>query len=121
MRQSETQISLDAGSSSDSGKNSSRFYEAGQLRRAKMHAARLIDAMDDKKMLPPSLHSLLEASLMLETTNTKILAAYLQRSPAIIRHEFQRICTILGPAGALQTASSIKIPAVIKAFALSEK
>lgn len=102
MGQSETQTNSNISNHLSKQKNSSPFYEAGQLRRAKMHAARLIEAMDDKKMLPPSLHRLLEASLMLETTNTKILAAYLQRSPAIIRHEFQRICTILGPAGEMK-------------------
>ncbi|WP_297323790.1 hypothetical protein [Nitrosomonas sp.] len=124
MRQSETQISLDAGSSHSSSsneKNSAWFYEAGQLRRAKMHAAHLIESLDGKKMLPPSLHRLLEASLILETTNTKILAAYLQQSPAIIRNEFQRICAILGPTEELQKASHIKTPSITKAFAWSEK
>lgn len=77
-------------------KDSHQFHETGQLRRAKMHAACLINAIDDKKVLTPVLHQLLEASLVLETTNSKILAAYLKRSPAAIRTEFQRIRTILG-------------------------
>lgn len=47
-------------------------------------------------MLPPSLHQLLEASLVLETTDSKILAVYLKRSPATIRNDFQKIRTILG-------------------------
>lgn len=118
MRQSETQASSNVSNHLSKQKNSSLFYEAGQLRRAKMHAARLIEAMDGKKMLTPSLHRLLEASLILETTNTKILAPYLQQSPAIIRNQFQKICTILGPIEAFQTASDIKIT---KAFALSEE
>jgi len=61
-----------------------------------MHAARLIDTIDDKKILSPTLYLLLEASIVLETTETKILAAYLKRSPGIIRSEFQRILTALG-------------------------
>lgn len=73
-----------------------KFIETGQVRRAKMHAARLIDAIDDKKMISPALHQLLEASFFLETTDSKILAAYLKRSPVGIRAEFQRFRTILG-------------------------
>ena len=61
-----------------------------------MHAARLIDAIDDKKVISPALHQLLEASLFLETTDSKILAAYLKRSPVGIRAEFQRFRTIFG-------------------------
>lgn len=106
MKQSETLTN----SNISKQKNSSSFYEAGQLRRARMHAARLIDSMDSGKMLTYSQHRLLEACLILETTNTKILAAYLQQSPAIIRNQFQRICTILGPIEALQKVSRMKIP-----------
>ncbi|AEJ02509.1 hypothetical protein Nit79A3_2755 [Nitrosomonas sp. Is79A3] len=73
-----------------------KLLEAGQLRRAKMHAARLIDTIDDKKNLTPALHQLLETSLVLETTDSKILAAYLQQSPAFIRTEFQKILSFLG-------------------------
>ena len=73
-----------------------KLMEAGQFRRAKMHAARFIDTIDDKKILSPTLYLLLEASIVLETTETKILAAYLKRSPGIIRSEFQRILTALG-------------------------
>ena len=110
MRQSETLANSNISNHLSKQKNSSPFYEAGQLRRAKMHAAHLIESMDGKKMLTPALHRLLEASLILETTNTKILAAYLQQSPAIIRNEFQRICTILGPIEELQKISHIKNP-----------
>ena len=73
-----------------------KLIETGQLRRAKIHAARLIDTIDEKKELSPAQHQLLEASLILNTTDTKILAAYLQRLPTIIRSEFQGILTILG-------------------------
>ena len=66
--------------------------ETGQLRRAKMHAGE----MDNKKVLTPVLRKLLEASFILGTTNTKILSAYLKRSPATIRTEFQRILELLG-------------------------
>ncbi|SEQ29165.1 hypothetical protein [Nitrosomonas ureae] len=76
-------------------KNNPQFYETGQLRRARMHAARLIETLDGKRLLTPFLRELLEASLTLETTNTRILAAYLKRSPATIRSEFQKICTTL--------------------------
>ncbi len=77
-------------------KNNYQFYESGQLRRAKMHAARLIETLDGKRLLPPFLRELLEASFTLETTDTRILATYLKRSPASIRSEFQKICATLG-------------------------
>lgn len=73
-----------------------KFIEMGQLRRIKIHAARLIDTVDDKKSASPALHQLLEASLVLETTDYKILAAYLKRSPDIIRTELQSIRRMLG-------------------------
>lgn len=77
-------------------RNNSQFYETGQLRRAKMHAARLIETLDGKRLLTPFLRELLEASLTLETTDTRILSAYLKRSPSSIRSEFQKICATLG-------------------------
>ena len=70
--------------------------ETGQLRRAKLHASCLIEDMDNGSVLTPALRELLEASLTLQTTSTKVLAAHLRRSPAAIRTEFQRILTILG-------------------------
>ena len=76
--------------------NGHKVREIGQLRRAKMHAACLIEDMDNKNALSPSLRELLEASLTLQTISTKILAAHLHRSPATIRTEFQRILAILG-------------------------
>ena len=79
-----------------------KFIEMGQLRRIKMHAALLIDTIDNKKSVSPTLHQLLEASLVLETTDSKILAAYLKRSPAIIRAEFQRIRRISGNTREIQ-------------------
>ncbi len=69
--------------------------EIGQLRRAKMHLSCLIKDID-KALLTPALYELMEASITLHTTSTKILAAYLKRSPALIRTEFQRILAILG-------------------------
>lgn len=83
-------------------KNNHSFYEAGQLRRAKMHAARLIEAIDNKKMLTPALYRLLEASFILGTTDAKILAAHLKKTPAAIRTEFQKICEILGQSHDMQ-------------------
>ena len=79
-------------------KNNCSFYESGQLRRAKMHAAQLIGAIDTEQMLPPVLYQLLEASLVLETTECKLLAAHLKRTPATMRREFKSICEILGSA-----------------------
>jgi hypothetical protein len=90
-------------------KNSHQFYQIGQLRRAKLHAARLIEFIDTKRVLPPSLYRLLEASLVLETTDTKILAACLKQSPTTIRGGFQRIFNILEHAGELQKTSTINI------------
>ncbi len=69
-----------------------KVYNTGQLRRAKMRAAE----MDPKKILSPALRALLEASLILQTTNTRILAAYLKRSPSTIRTEYRQILTLLG-------------------------
>lgn len=68
----------------------------GQLRRAKMHVSYLIDDLGIKNEMTPALRELLEASLVLQTTSTKILAGYLKRSPATIRSEFLRILSILG-------------------------
>lgn len=45
--------------------------------------------------LTPALRKLLEHCLILKTTNTKVLAVYLNRSPETIRTEFQRILVIL--------------------------
>lgn len=71
----------------------------GQLRRAKMHVSYLIDDLGIKNEMTPALRELLEASLVLQTTSTKILAGYLKRSPATIRSEFLRILSILGEHG----------------------
>ena len=71
----------------------------GQLRRAKMHVSYLIDDLGIKNEKTPALRELLEASLVLQTTSTKILAGYLKRSPATIRSEFLRILSILGERG----------------------
>ncbi|MEK7771744.1 MAG: hypothetical protein AAB703_02715 [Pseudomonadota bacterium] len=71
----------------------------GQLRRAKMHISCLIDDLNIKNEMTPALRELLEASLVLQTTSTKILAGYLKRSPATIRSEFLRILSILGERG----------------------
>ena len=70
--------------------------EIGQLRRAKLHASCLLDGIDSRKLQNPALRELLEATLVLQTTSDKVLAAYLHRSPATIRAEFQRILTFLG-------------------------
>ncbi len=45
--------------------------------------------------LPPALSKLLETCIVIRTTNTKILAAYLCRSPATIRTQFQRIFVLM--------------------------
>lgn len=50
---------------------------------------------DEKNPLTPALCKLLEACLILKTTDAKSLAAYLNRSPATIRTEFQRILEIM--------------------------
>lgn len=47
------------------------------------------------KRLTPALYTLLETCLEMKTTNTKVLAARLCRSPATIRTEFQRILTFM--------------------------
>lgn len=95
MKQSETQDNFKANNYLSEWKANHKFIETGQVRRIKLHAARLIDDIDDKKSVSPALYHLLEASLVLKTTDSKILAAYLKRSPAIIRTEFQSIRTIL--------------------------
>lgn len=97
MKQSETQTKLGINNNHlNKQKDNHPFHRIGQLRRAKMHAACLIESIDSNKALPLPLHQLLEASLVLDTTDSKILAVFLKRSPATIRNEFQRIRTILG-------------------------
>ena len=80
-------------------KTNLRVREIGQLRRAKMHICCLIDDLNIKSALTPALRELLEASLTLQTTSTKVLANYLKRSPATIRTEFLKILSILGERG----------------------
>ncbi|MDE2387757.1 MAG: hypothetical protein KGN35_01530 [Betaproteobacteria bacterium] len=103
MMQAETLENFNVNTPLSGPKSNRPFYEAGQLRRAKMHAARLIETIDNKKMLTPVLYRLLEASFVLETTDTKILSAHLKRTPATIRLEFQKICEILGQSHDAQT------------------
>ena len=86
--------------------DNNKFIEAGQLRRIKIHAARLIDSINDNKSITPALHHLIEACLVLGATDSKILSAYLKQSPVIIRSELQRIPTILGTyQGDIKTGS----------------
>ncbi|HQU98190.1 MAG TPA: hypothetical protein PLV19_06180 [Nitrosomonas sp.] len=87
------------------------FYESGQMRRAKMHAARLIDSIDGYRTLPSSLQRLVEACFVLETTDSRVLAAYLKQTPATVRMDFQKICTLLGQKIALQKTHQ-SIPAM---------
>ncbi len=70
--------------------------EVGQLRQGKMHTSCFMDGLSNKKALTPALRGLLEASLILRTTSTKILAFHLHRSPVTIRNEFRQILTIIG-------------------------
>ncbi|MDP1558038.1 MAG: hypothetical protein Q8K59_03780 [Nitrosomonas sp.] len=66
------------------------------LKSANIDASSFIAAIDHKKVLTPALRELIEASLALQTTNPRILAARLKRSPATVRTEFQRILAVLG-------------------------
>jgi hypothetical protein len=50
---------------------------------------------NSKKPLTPALRKLMETCITLKTTNAKMLAAHLNRSPATIRTEFQRILEIM--------------------------
>lgn len=50
---------------------------------------------DKSKRLSPSYYTLLEASQEKKTTSTKILAQHLDRSPATVRTQFQRIMEFL--------------------------
>ena len=121
MKQSETQTTHNASHHLLFQQNENRaFHNTGQLRRAKLHAAHLIESIDGNKLLPRSLHQLLEASLILETTNSKILAHYLKRSPSTIRSEFLKIRSILGRSGELHKVSHIKARSIANEFALSE-
>lgn len=103
MMQAETLENLNVNTPLSKQRNNHSFYEAGQLRRAKMHAARLIEAIDNKKTLPPALYRLLEASFILETTDAQILAAHLKKPPAIIRSEFQKIREMVEQSHDMQT------------------
>ncbi|MBA3755322.1 MAG: response regulator transcription factor [Nitrosomonas sp.] len=48
-----------------------------------------------ERRLAPALYTLLETCLERKTTNTKILAAALHRSPATIHTQFQRILALI--------------------------
>ncbi len=50
---------------------------------------------NSKKPLTPALRKLMKTCITLKTTNAKTLAAHLNRSPATIRTEFQRILEIM--------------------------
>ena len=50
---------------------------------------------NSKKTLTPALRKLMKTCITLKTTNSKTLAAHLNRSPATIRTEFQRILEIM--------------------------
>lgn len=54
-----------------------------------------MDYEEKSKRLPRSHYTLLEASREKKTTSTKILAQYLNRSPATVRTQFQRIMAFL--------------------------
>lgn len=49
----------------------------------------------DTKLLSPALLRLMEACVVLKTTNAKTLAIHLQLSPSTVRTEFQRILAIM--------------------------
>ncbi|MCE7913888.1 MAG: hypothetical protein DYH15_04195 [Nitrosomonas sp. PRO4] len=92
MKQSGIQISRNSSHYFRKQEDIHPLYEAGHLRRAKMHVARFIDSSENKQLLnSPVLQQLLEASLLLETTDCDILAAYLNRSPTSLCVEFQKI------------------------------
>ncbi|SCX18546.1 hypothetical protein SAMN05216379_11268 [Nitrosomonas eutropha] len=71
--------------------NYSSVYETGQLRRAKMHVAHLISHFGSKENLPPALLQLLETSIILKTTDSKVLAHQLKRKQATIHADLQKI------------------------------
>lgn len=121
MKHSDTQKAYNAADHPISQQNDTHvFHNTGQLRRAKLHAAHLIESIDANKLLPHSLHQLLEASLILETTNSKILALYLKKSPSTIRNEFLKIRSILGHYGELHKVSNIKTRSLVNEFAVFE-
>ncbi|MCC6916783.1 hypothetical protein [Nitrosomonas sp.] len=93
--QNKAQITINPPHLHDKYENRQHAYEAGQLRRARMHVARLISDFDNRKILPPSLLHLLEACILLETTNSKVLADRLKRKPAAIRADLQKIGHLL--------------------------
>jgi hypothetical protein len=120
MKPSETKTSHNVNHPTLLQNDTLAFHNTGQLRRAKLHAAHLIESIDANKLLSPSLHQLLEASLILETTSSKILALYLKKSPSTIRNELLKIRSILGHNGELQKVSNIKARSIVNEFALSE-
>lgn len=89
------EITINTSHSHSKHSNCQHVYETGQLRRAKMHVARLIGNFDNKKILSPLLLQLLETSIILETTDSKVLATRLKRKPAAIRADLQKICHLL--------------------------
>lgn len=51
--------------------------------------------MNNNNPLTPALSKLIHACLFLKTTDAKIIANYLHKSPSTIRTEFQRILDLL--------------------------
>lgn len=100
--QPQDELQIDAVKATSDRRNGRSFYECGQMRRAKMHASCLIDSIDGYKTLPQGLQRLVEACFVLETTDSRVLAAYLKQTPAMIRTDFQKICVLLGREIALQ-------------------
>jgi len=69
----------------------SPVYEAGQLRRAKMHAAHLTSDLESRRNLPPALLQLLETSILLKTIDSKVLSRRLRRKQDAILADLQKI------------------------------
>ena len=51
--------------------------------------------MDNNNPLTPALRNLMEACLILKTTDAGTLATHLNRSPTTIRTQFQRILVLM--------------------------
>lgn len=79
----------------DPSSHSQPVYEAGQLRRAKMHAAHLAGNSDNRKNFPPALLQLLETSIILKTVDSEVLASWLKREQAAIHADLQKIRHLL--------------------------
>jgi hypothetical protein len=105
MKQSKTHDNLKADNYLSKWKANHKLIEMGQARCVKLYVARLIDVINDKKSMSPAVHQLLGASLILKTTDSKILSVYLKKLLPLFGPNFKEFAQLLVNAREIQRAS----------------